>query len=225
MLDEIAAENGLGTGGLPRTNRLSWTMRGCGPGIGERERKASVDVKAAAAPGRHRRLASAAARGHHRHHPRPSRRLAVVLEPARDDDDPRPLVMTENRWAGRISSADFPAAAGPDRIDEPAEAGGAPASPGNVGTGVGAVVGGRGLRFLGRAKSVAPDDEPDVDPEPTGDARSTPPSGAPDGRIARPPCASPSDLRVVERDNAQIRARSTPRPTRWRGPSTGSSAC
>ncbi len=33
--------------------------------------------------------------------------LAVVLEPARDEDDPRPLVLTENRWAGRISSADY----------------------------------------------------------------------------------------------------------------------
>jgi len=33
--------------------------------------------------------------------------LAVVLEPARDDSDPRPLVLTENRWAGRISSADY----------------------------------------------------------------------------------------------------------------------
>ncbi|GFG54958.1 DEAD/DEAH box helicase [Mycolicibacterium agri] len=33
--------------------------------------------------------------------------LAVVLEPARDDEDPRPLVLTENRWAGRISSADY----------------------------------------------------------------------------------------------------------------------
>ena len=39
--------------------------------------------------------------------------LAVVLEPARDDDDPRPLVLTEDRWAGRISSADYPGAAGP----------------------------------------------------------------------------------------------------------------
>jgi ATP-dependent RNA helicase HelY len=38
--------------------------------------------------------------------------LAVVLEPARDSDDPRPLVLTENRWAGRISSADYPGAAG-----------------------------------------------------------------------------------------------------------------
>ena len=33
--------------------------------------------------------------------------LAVVLEAARDDDDPRPLVLTEHRWAGRISSADY----------------------------------------------------------------------------------------------------------------------
>lgn len=34
-------------------------------------------------------------------------RLAVVLESARDTADPRPLVLTENRWAGRISSADY----------------------------------------------------------------------------------------------------------------------
>ncbi|MCB0934240.1 MAG: RNA helicase [Mycobacterium sp.] len=33
--------------------------------------------------------------------------MAVVLEPAREPDDPRPLVLTENRWAGRISSADY----------------------------------------------------------------------------------------------------------------------
>ena len=33
--------------------------------------------------------------------------IAVVLEPAADVDDPRPLVLTEERWAGRISSADF----------------------------------------------------------------------------------------------------------------------
>lgn len=39
--------------------------------------------------------------------------LAVVLESARDDDDPRPLVLTEQRWAGRISSADYSGAAPP----------------------------------------------------------------------------------------------------------------
>jgi ATP-dependent RNA helicase HelY len=39
--------------------------------------------------------------------------LAVVLESARDGEDPRPLVLTEHRWAGRISSADFSGAAAP----------------------------------------------------------------------------------------------------------------
>ncbi|WP_431306178.1 DEAD/DEAH box helicase [Mycobacterium hubeiense] len=39
--------------------------------------------------------------------------LAVVLEPARDSDDPRPLVLTEHRWAGRISSADYSGAPSP----------------------------------------------------------------------------------------------------------------
>ncbi len=39
--------------------------------------------------------------------------LAVVLEAARDDTDPRPLVLTENRWAGRISSADYSGATPP----------------------------------------------------------------------------------------------------------------
>jgi ATP-dependent RNA helicase HelY len=33
--------------------------------------------------------------------------LAVVLEPDADSDDPRPLVLSEHRWAGRISSADY----------------------------------------------------------------------------------------------------------------------
>jgi ATP-dependent RNA helicase HelY len=39
--------------------------------------------------------------------------LAVVLEPDHDSDDPRPLVLTENRWAGRISSADYSGASEP----------------------------------------------------------------------------------------------------------------
>lgn len=39
--------------------------------------------------------------------------LAVVLEAANDADDPRPLVLTENRWAGRISSADYSGAIAP----------------------------------------------------------------------------------------------------------------
>jgi len=39
--------------------------------------------------------------------------LAVVLEPARDGADPRPLVLTEHHWAGRISSADYSGASTP----------------------------------------------------------------------------------------------------------------
>ena len=36
--------------------------------------------------------------------------LAVVLDPGVDaDGDPRPLVLSEDRWAGRLSTADFPA--------------------------------------------------------------------------------------------------------------------
>jgi ATP-dependent RNA helicase HelY len=34
--------------------------------------------------------------------------LAVVLDPDAGGDEPRPLVLTEDRWAGRLSSADFP---------------------------------------------------------------------------------------------------------------------
>jgi ATP-dependent RNA helicase HelY len=39
--------------------------------------------------------------------------LAVVLESDRDSTEPRPLVLTEHRWAGRISSADYSGAAAP----------------------------------------------------------------------------------------------------------------
>ncbi|WP_430332484.1 DEAD/DEAH box helicase [Rhodococcus sp. ACT016] len=34
--------------------------------------------------------------------------LAVVLESDQDRGDPRPLVLTEEKWAGRVSAADFP---------------------------------------------------------------------------------------------------------------------
>ncbi|PXX08408.1 DEAD/DEAH box helicase [Mycolicibacterium moriokaense] len=39
--------------------------------------------------------------------------LAVVLDADRDNDDPRPLVLTEHHWAGRISSADYSGASEP----------------------------------------------------------------------------------------------------------------
>jgi ATP-dependent RNA helicase HelY len=39
--------------------------------------------------------------------------LAVVLDADRDSDDPRPLVLTEHRWVGRLSSADYSGASEP----------------------------------------------------------------------------------------------------------------
>ncbi|MCA2210870.1 MULTISPECIES: DEAD/DEAH box helicase [Nocardia] len=39
--------------------------------------------------------------------------LAVILEPDQTPGDPRPLVLTEDHWAGRISAADFPVPAEP----------------------------------------------------------------------------------------------------------------
>jgi ATP-dependent RNA helicase HelY len=39
--------------------------------------------------------------------------LAVILEPDATPGDPRPLVLTEDKWAGRISAADFPTPAQP----------------------------------------------------------------------------------------------------------------
>jgi len=39
--------------------------------------------------------------------------LAVILEPDQSPGDPRPLVLTEDKWAGRISAADFPTPAQP----------------------------------------------------------------------------------------------------------------
>ena len=65
-------------------------------------------VAARAAPGRRdRRAGRAPRRARRRARPRAGRRRR----------DPRPLVLTEDRWAGRLSTADFPApgrAAGPD---------------------------------------------------------------------------------------------------------------
>ncbi|WP_024804827.1 RNA helicase [Nocardia sp. BMG51109] len=39
--------------------------------------------------------------------------LAVILEPDASPGDPRPLVLTEDKWAGRVSAADFPTPAQP----------------------------------------------------------------------------------------------------------------
>ena len=100
MLDEIAAELGGRDAAILEYARLR-------AAISEREkaqsrasrlqrRKAVNDALAALRRGDIINIANGRRAG-----------LAVVLEPARDGDDPRPLVLTENRWAGRISSADY----------------------------------------------------------------------------------------------------------------------
>ena len=67
--------------------------------------------------------------------------LAVVLEPARDSTDPRPLVLTENRWAGRISSSDYSGESSPGRVDDVAQARRTPATAGPPRSGVRAAFG------------------------------------------------------------------------------------
>ncbi len=92
--------------------------------------------------------------------------LAVVLEPARDADDPRPLVLTEDRWAGRISTADYSGAAGPvgsrplpKRVEHRQPKVRRDLASALRSAGEGIVVPTR------RKRSGAADDDPDVDPE------------------------------------------------------------
>lgn len=91
--------------------------------------------------------------------------LAVVLEPARDADDPRPLVLTEDRWAGRISTADYSGAAGPvgsmplpKRVEHRQ-----PKVRRDLASALRSV--GEGIVLPSRKRRGGIDDEPDVDPE------------------------------------------------------------
>ena len=111
-----SAASGCSTRSPPNSaaaTRRSSTTSGCAPTISERERaqsrasrlqrrQAANDALAALRRGDIITITHGRRGG-----------LAVVLEPARDDDDPRPLVLTEHRWAGRISSADYSGASAP----------------------------------------------------------------------------------------------------------------
>jgi ATP-dependent RNA helicase HelY len=106
MLDEVAAELGGGDAPILEYARL-------------RERITQYERAAARASRLHRRQAANDALAALRRgdiititHGRRGG-LAVVLEADRDSDDPRPLVLTEHRWAGRISSADYSGASAP----------------------------------------------------------------------------------------------------------------
>ena len=133
--------------------------------------------------------------------------LAVVLEAAHDGDDPRPLVLTENRWAGRISSADYPAASGPvgsmtlpKRVEHRQ-----PRVRRDLASAL--LSAARGLTAPSARKRRGPDDESDDDPE----------LRALREQMRRHPAHRMAEreamVRVaerflrVERDNAQIRAK------------------
>ena len=151
--------------------------------------------------------------------------LAVVLDPGVGrGDEPRPLVLTEDRWAGRLSSADFPtpvAALGRMRLPKNVNhrvARGAPrprvvaAQHRHRRAGAGAPAAG---------KQAPPDDDPELGDAAPGAARAPlprlrRPGGArPVGRAARPAGA---------RDRAAAAEGRAPPRTRWRARSTGSAA-
>ena len=106
MLDEIAAE--LGGADAPiieyarRRARISEIERAQSRASRLQRRQATSDALAALRRGDIITITHGRRGG-----------LAVVLESARDSSDPRPLVLTEHRWAGRISSADYSGASAP----------------------------------------------------------------------------------------------------------------
>lgn len=129
--------------------------------------------------------------------------LAVVLEPAQDSDDPRPLILTEHRWAGRISSADYSGASArlgsmslPKRVEHRQ-----PRVRRDLASALRSAAAGLDVPSRRRAH----DGERDVDPELAGlrdQLRRHPAHGAPD-REAQVRAAE-RYLRI-ERDNAQTR--------------------
>jgi ATP-dependent RNA helicase HelY len=127
-----------------------------------------------------------------------------VLEPAGDDEDPRPLVLTEQHWAGRISSADFTGASAkvgtmslPKRVEHRQ-----PKVRRDMASALRSAA--AGLDVPRRRSRRDPDQEPDIDPE----------LAALRGQLRAHPAHHSSDreerVRVaerylrIERDNADI---------------------
>jgi ATP-dependent RNA helicase HelY len=133
--------------------------------------------------------------------------LAVVLEPAADDQDPRPLVLSEHRWAGRISSADYPGALArvgtmqlPKRVEHRQ-----PRVRRDLASALRSAAAGLAIPAAGKRRGRAGGDDPDIDPELVAlreQMRRHPAHGAADREtLAR---AGERYLRV-ERDNALLR--------------------
>ena len=151
--------------------------------------------------------------------------LAVVLDPGlAGDADPRPLVLTEDRWAGRLSAADFPVAVAalgrmrlPKRVDHRVPRVRRDLASALRETGIvaprprqaplGRRIGRRGPRAGHPAAGAARPPLP----------RLRRPGGArPVGRAARPAGA---------RDRAAAAEGRAPPPTRWPARSTASAPC
>ena len=132
--------------------------------------------------------------------------LAVVLEPAREDEDPRPLVLSEHRWAGRISTADYAPGASatvgtmslPKRVEHRQ-----PRVRRDLASALRSAAAGLVIPEGQRRRGGEAD--PDTSAELAGAARrAAPPSRTP-GRTGRR-CARVGDAYLrVERENAQLR--------------------
>jgi ATP-dependent RNA helicase HelY len=130
--------------------------------------------------------------------------LAVVLEPAADGDDPRPLVLNEHRWAGRISSAEYVGASAklgsmtlPKRVEHRQ-----PRVRRDVASALRSAAAGLDVPSVKSRRSTT--GEPDVDPElaPLRERMRTHPAHKASDRDALVRAAE-QYLRI-ERDNAQI---------------------
>ncbi len=151
--------------------------------------------------------------------------LAVVLEPDRDSADPRPLVLTENRWAGRISATDYPGAVEPlgsmtlpKRVEHRQP---------RVRRDVASALRSAAAGIAGPQKRPAAAAAMKIPPMPNcvscvRDCVITPGIGSP---TVRPRCAERSDICASNARTSSCGARSPRRRTRWRARSTGSSGC
>ena len=91
--------------------------------------------------------------------------LAVVLEPARDGDDPRPLVLTETPLGGPDFVGRLLGRVGTGRVDVAAQAGRTPQPARAARSGVGAAIGGgRSGRAVGEGQAQRPARNPTSTP-------------------------------------------------------------
>ncbi len=153
--------------------------------------------------------------------------LAVVLESARDSDDPRPLVLTEHRWAGRISSADYSGASAPvgsmslpKRVEHRQ-----PRVRRDLASALRSAAAGLSVPSARRGSGRAGDTDGFHDPELASlraQLRGIPRTTAP---ASSPRCARRSATCASNATTPNWRTRWPPPPTRWPARSTGSSGC